>query len=105
MKNKPDTSLTLKLTNIIYNFNCSFEDCRLQPNVNYIGYTTTTLSRRLTMHLASGAIKSHFAGFHSRQLTRNDLIENTNILCDETETSINRLQIAEALYISSPRPQ
>ena len=31
------------------------------------------------MHLASGAIKSHYLGCHSRQLTRNDLTENTTI--------------------------
>ena len=72
MKNKPDTSPTLKLTNVIYNFNCSFEDCRLQPNVNYIGYTTTTLSRRLTMHIYIYSIWSDQVslrhGFHSRQL-------------------------------------
>ena len=102
MKNKPDSSLTLKLTNVIYNFDCSFEDCRLQPYVNYIGYTTTTLSRRLTMHLASGAIKSHFAGCHSRQLTRNDLTENTTIM--RRDRDINRLQIAGALLILASTP-
>ena len=71
-------------------------------SISYIGYTTTTLSRRLTMHLASGAIKSHFAGCHSRQLTRNDLTENTTIM--RWDRDINRLQIAEALLILASTP-
>ena len=102
MKNKPDTALTLELTNVIYNFKSSFEECRLQPNVNYIGFTTITLSRRLTMHLASGSIKCHFAGCHSRQLTRNYLTENTNIM--RRDRGINRLQITEALLILASTP-
>ena len=102
-KNKPDTPSTLKLTNVIYNFICSFEDCRLQPNVNYIGYTTTTtLNRRLTMHLASGAIKLHSAGCHSRQLTRNGLTDNTTIM--QRDRDITWLQIAEVLLILASIP-
>ena len=60
----------------------------------------TTLSRRLTMHLASGAIKSHFAGCHSRQLTRNDLTDITTIM----RRDINRNQIAEVLLILALTP-
>ena len=40
-------------TNIVYKYTCNVGDCELQ-NSTYIDMTTTTLSRRLTMHLAAG---------------------------------------------------
>ena len=43
----------------------------------YIGLTTTTLSRRLTMHLASGGPKQHALENHNLTLTRDDLVNNT----------------------------
>ena len=76
-------------------------------SISYIGYTTTSLSWLLTMHLASGTktIKSHFAGCHSRKLTKNDLTENTTIMRRESrDQDINRLQIAEALLILASTP-
>ena len=60
----------LKQTNIIYEYKCQLEDCELQRNSSYIGKTTTTLSRRLTMHLANGGPKQHTLQKHKTQLTR-----------------------------------
>ena len=42
-------------------------ECLSRPNVNYIGVTPTSLSRRLTMHLANGAIKQHTEKIHNLQ--------------------------------------
>ena len=48
----------LKKTNVIYQYKCSHGDCE-HLNNTYIGMTTTTFSRRLTMHLASRGPKQH----------------------------------------------
>ena len=91
----------LQQNNVIYEYNCSTGDCeRLQ--CSYIGFTTTTLSRRLTMHLQHGAIKQHHAQKHSEPITRNIIVNNTKIL--RSESDCNRLQIFESLYIYAKKP-
>ena len=55
MTNNTNKKTQLNTTNVIYQFTCPNEDCMLR-STNYIGSTTTTLSRRLTMHLTNGAI-------------------------------------------------
>ena len=39
----------LQKTNIIYQFKCPFGDCITENNNIYVGLTSTTLSRRLTV--------------------------------------------------------
>ena len=56
--NQSSKPTTLKHTNLVYEFKCNLGECELLSS-SYIGLTTTILSRRLTMHLAGGAIKSH----------------------------------------------
>ena len=68
----------------------------------YIGHTTTTLSRRLTMHLQSGSILDHFRYAHQKKLTRPILEEGTSIVAIEPDSF--RLKIREALYILTMRP-
>ena len=51
MKNNMNKKTQLITTNVIYQFTCPNDDC-MHRSTNYIGSTTTTLSRRLTMHLA-----------------------------------------------------
>ena len=63
---------------------------------------TTTLSRRLTSHLQAGTPKNHTIQEHGVSLTREMLVENTTIL--DTSNDKRRLQIKEALYISTKRP-
>ena len=48
-------------SNIIYEFKCPEDECVRHPSLNnvYIGHTTCTLSRRLSLHLQNGAIKMH----------------------------------------------
>ena len=72
------------------------EDCMLQ-NINYIGSTTTTLSRRLTMHLNNGAINDHTLSVHRSSLSRANIVDNTKVLCRQRDTF--RLLVYEASFI------
>jgi Ser-tRNA(Ala) deacylase AlaX len=92
----------LQTTNVVYKISCPNEDCVLLNNINYIGMTTTTLSRRLTCHLGSGAPKDHMRQYHGETLTRHMLDDNVVIL--DRNIDVNRLGIAEALYIDRDRP-
>ena len=92
----------LKRTNVVYKFKCPYEDCVLHENSCYIGVTTTTLSRRLTMHLREGAPKEHLMEKHNHAITRSDLTANTFIVGGINGRT--RVQIMEALYIRQLRP-
>ena len=91
----------LKRANVVYQFFCPHEDCRLH-SASYIGSTSTTLSRRLTMHLREGSPKEHMSLRHSLSLTRKQLVENTIIIA--RSSAPNRLRILEALYIKDRNP-
>ena len=84
MKNSSyDNTVMLKQTNVVYEYNCNEEDCALLPKVSYIGMTSTTMSRRITMHLQNGAIKDHLNSKHPTiPLTdrRNILVNNTKVI-------------------------
>ena len=102
MKNNSSPPLPpLKQTNLIYEYTCPIGDCELQKH-SYIGMTTTTLSRRLTMHLASGAPKLHSQDDHQTTLTREMLVNNTKII--DKQTDFSRLKILEALLIMKHKP-
>ena len=92
----------LQRTNVLYEFTCLKEDCRLLQNMKYIGETTTSLSRRLTMHLQNGAIRKHFIEKHQEPLTRSILESNTKILTEIRDH--NRLAITEAIIIKERNP-
>ena len=49
-------------------------------NNSYVGLTSTTLSRRLTMHLQGGAPLKHTRPAHNGTLNRDDIVSNTNII-------------------------
>ena len=70
---------------------------------SYIGYTRTTLSRRLTMHLQSGAPLKHSQDFHNSTLNREQMVSNMSIIRQEND--FNRLEIMEALYIKYTKPE
>ena len=81
MKNSPTSNLPdLKKTNVIYEFKCPEGDCELLNNCKYIGVTTTSLSRRLTMHLGGGGPYVHMRDHHKKSITRKQLVDNTKIL-------------------------
>ena len=69
----------LQKTNVIYQFRCTLRDCISENNSIYVGLTSTTLSRRLTMHLSgTSSIWQHLKK-HSHQTTefRKILTEKT----------------------------
>ena len=70
----------LKRTNVINQNTCPHGDCEHRTSI-YIGMTTTTISSRLTMHLASGAPKQHALVDYHQQLTWTDQQDKSNISC------------------------
>ena len=66
MRNSPfQDNSWLKSTNVVYQFQCKTEGCKLQNN-KYIGMASTSVSRRGSMHLQIGAIKAHFINIHQK---------------------------------------
>ena len=95
----------LQKTNVIYKFKCPLGDCISDNNNNiYIGLTSTTLSRRLTMHLSDTSSIAQHLNKHSCPTTqlRKILTDNTTIL--EHQNNKQKLQIFEALYIRNLQP-
>ena len=109
----------LKQTNVIYHYKCTTGECALLPNSGYVGMTTTSLSRRLTMqgqcpcmvslrlvyvmHLQNGGPLTHTTEKHHHQrLTRQTLTANTTILARGTNT--RHLTALEAVYIRDMDP-
>ena len=102
MKNNqsPETP-QLQRTNLIYEYKCNQDECQ-RLNRSYIGLTTTTLSRRLTMHLQHGSPKLHTSQQHHVNLTREMLVDNTKVL--RYEIDYERLHILESLFIKNSHP-
>ena len=94
----------LQKTNVIYKFKCSLGDCISDNNNIYVGLTSTTLSRRLTMHLSDTSSIAQHLKKHSCPTTqlRKILTDNTTIL--EHQNNKQKLQILEALYIRNLQP-
>ena len=91
----------LKATNVVYEFQCPLGDCA-RRKCSYIGYTTTTLSRRITMHLQNGAPERHTRLSHDKPLTRSMMVSNTNIIarCPRKR----KLAVLEAVFIRDRDP-
>ena len=102
MKNNINSeSDDLQNTNVVYQFSCNNEDCALRK-VDYIGMTSTTLSRRLTMHLQEGAPKMHLLQRHGIAVDINILVQNTKIIA--RAPCRRRLAILESILIKEKRP-
>lgn len=100
MSNDPSM---LKKCNVVYRYTCKKGDCALHNNSGYIGYTTTTLSRRITMHLQQGSILTHNnTHHHDDRLTRTDITSNIAII--QQEPNRRKLHILEAVYIRKFEP-
>ena len=91
----------LKQTNVVYQYKCNLGDCALQT-VNYVGETTTTLSKRISGHLQSGAPKQHTLLTHGMDLTRNQMVDNIQVLYHAPD--FQHLTIMEALIIRRDKP-
>ena len=101
LRNKPTTTCRKSTSrdHVIYQHTCNSVDCG--PHT-YVGKTQTSLSRRMTMHLQSGAIQEHYRGPHHRKLSREDL-ENCTIILDQEQDN-RRLSYLEAIYIEQLQP-
>ena len=90
---------TLQQHNVEYRFECPLPHSKAEV---YVGYTTTTLSRRLTIHNQNGSILKHFKDEHKCRPTREQLVENTSIIAKDNDKY--RLSIKEALIILKSNP-
>ena len=96
---------TLARTNLIYDFNCNIDECarqQIRSEKQYSGLTTCQLSRRLTLHLQKGAIRTHCEEVHGRKPTRKELEEMTKARYYEND--VQRLETLEALIIRFEEP-
>ena len=102
MKNSPTTTKQSNRTSVVYKFDCPHEDCRPR-NICYIGATTTTLSRRLTIHIQEETGPAeHWVAKHKHRPPHKLLKDNTNII--DTTNDHYRLFIKEAIYITRHKP-
>ena len=103
VRNNTHKNTLLQKTNVVYRWTCPDEDCKLRDKpVDYIGHTTTTLSRRMTMTLHAHPPYEHTKDKHQREITRKDLIDNVEVL--QHERRRKRLQILEAVLIRERFP-
>ena len=93
---------TLQAVNVVYEYHCPIGDCAHRSNSLYIGHTTNTLSRRMTLHLQDGAPKKHTEKFHKQKLTRSMIVDNTSIIARCMDR--RRLTVLEAVYIRDRDP-
>ena len=97
--NSSPFTVLLDRLNVICKFKCPFGDYVSKENNTYVSLTTTTLSRRLTMHLNDVCFTALYLKKHSipKSRFRKFLVENTIIIVHE----INKLQlqVLEPLHI------
>ena len=98
-ENKKPTEL--QSSHLVYEYTCKHRDCS-SLNSTYIGMTTTSLSRRITMHLSQGAIRKHHSEQHNAKISRQNITQNIVIL--HKEIDCKKLHILEALYIRDRNP-
>ena len=68
----------LQKTNIIYQFKCPSGDCITENNNIYVGLNSTTLSKRLTMHLSdTSSIAQHLKNIHAQKQNYGKLLPKT----------------------------
>ena len=95
----------LSQVNVIYEFSCPKNECFHHPTINngYLGYTTCTVSRRLSFHLQKGAILQHSVEKHGRKIDRKTAEQCLKIRYKEN--NIDRLEILEAIMIMVEKPE
>ena len=72
----------LQKNNVVYKFKCPLGDCMSDNNNIYVSSTSTTLSRRLTMHLSDTSSIAQHLKKHScptTQFTKNSHRQHNNI--------------------------
>ena len=94
--NKSDDKLSK--TNMVYNYTCTAGDCATR-DVCYVGYTTCTLSHRITYHMQQGSIKKHQVQHHNASITRSNSI---TIIAQSKK--IRKLETLEPTHIREKSP-
>ena len=103
MKNNlAEDSSPLKATNVVYKYKCTSGDCARRPDAHYVGFTTTTLSRRISYHLTEGAPEKHHRLSHNEDITRKMMVDNTTILTRCLQKK--KLKVMEAAFIREMQP-
>ena len=105
MKNNLSPKLRdLAKTNLVYEYKCQRDaSMHLPPSqTKYVGLTTCQLTRRMSYHLQSGAIKKHSEIYHNKKVTREEIEMWTNIRFLERDN--DRLSILESLIIHHEDP-
>ena len=94
----------LQKNNAIYQFKCPSGDYISENNNIYVGLTSTTQSRRLTMLLSDTSSIAQHLKKHSCPTTelRKILTKNTIL---EHQNNKQKLEIIEALHIRNIRPK
>ena len=98
MRNNQNKKTSLMSANIVYKLtwglSASGSTC-----ICYASHMTTTLSRRLTYHYhkQNGEFKRRMREVHNTRITRQELVDKTEIIHRETRTK--RLRVLEAVYI------
>ena len=93
----------LKQSYVVYKYSCTHNKDSELCNSEYIGYTTQTLSQRLTFHMQQGAIKNHLKKTHNINISRQDLNTNTTIIARNNNAT--KLRCLEAVLIKEILPE
>jgi hypothetical protein len=95
----------LSQTNVIYEFTCPENECIHHPVINngYLGFTTCTVSRRLSFHLQKGAILQHSVEKHGKKIDRKKAEQCLKIRYKENHQ--DRLEILESILIMVEKPE
>ena len=84
--------------NIIYQFKCPLGDCISENDNTYVGLTSTTQSRRLTMYLSdTHSIAQHLKKHSCLKIELRKILTENTIL--EQQNNKQKLQILKALNI------
>ena len=98
IKNNPHAS---KDHHVVYKYTCAITSL-CQQDKYYIGYTTTTLKQRMTMHAQKGSILEHATETHDYRIRTAEILENITNLFHSPDKQ--ELEIAEALLIKEKKP-
>ena len=103
IRNNSSPSIGVLQKNIIYQFKCPLGGCISENKYIYIGLTSTTLSRRFTMHPSdTSSIAQHLKKHSCPTEVWKVLTENTTILEHQNN---KQKQILEALHIRNTQPK
>ena len=81
----------LDRTNVVCVFKCPLGDCVCNKNNTYVGLTTTTLSRRLKMHLNDSSSVAQHLKIHS--VPKSKFRKDTELHCFKSKYSFVLIKI------------